>query len=127
VEYASIDVADRPTSAGEMRERMGACLDFIACGLAAGGSVLVHCVAGHSRSVTVVAAFLMRDHGLSLRDALAVVCSARPTACPNSGFLHMLQRYEQELSEAWTTSRCRAQTSLQELTLPPLHRLLPFK
>jgi hypothetical protein len=41
--------------------------------LATGGSVLVHCHEGKSRSVALVAAHLMASHGLDLASALAKI------------------------------------------------------
>jgi protein-tyrosine phosphatase len=70
---------------------------FIAEGLAAGEPVLVHCKEGISRSTTVVVAYLMAKRGLSLSDALAQTCAARPVAKPNRGFLEQLHRYEDSI------------------------------
>ncbi|KAL3931297.1 MAG: hypothetical protein SGPRY_001181 [Prymnesium sp.] len=68
-------------------------IPFIAGALAAGGSVLVHCEQGVSRSVSVVCAHLIHASGgkLSLVEALHSVKSQRPCAQPNSGFLQQLQ------------------------------------
>lgn len=63
---------------------------FIATALCSGGSVLVHCVYGQSRSVTVVVAYLMSS-GLSLEDSIALVKIRNPTTCINPGFLAQLQ------------------------------------
>ncbi|XP_050368977.1 dual specificity protein phosphatase 1-like [Argentina anserina] len=51
------------------------------------GSVLVHCFVGKSRSVTIVLAYLMKRHGMSLNEALEHVRSRRPRASPNASFL----------------------------------------
>lgn len=60
----------------------------------ANGSVLVHCVAGISRSPTVVAAFLMKRDHLSRDAALEVIRRGRTVANPNPGFLEQLQVFE---------------------------------
>ena len=39
--------------------------------------VLVHCHAGRSRSVIVVASHLIRDHGYSLAEAMTLIASKR--------------------------------------------------
>ncbi|KAK3440882.1 hypothetical protein EUGRSUZ_B01140 [Eucalyptus grandis] len=62
-----------------------------------GGGVLVHCFVGKSRSVTIVVAYLMKKHGMSLSQALEHVKSRRPQASPNSGFMSQLQDYEKFL------------------------------
>eukprot|EP00899_Mesostigma_viride_P022967 jgi/Mesvir1/3855/Mv19819-RA.1 len=67
---------------------------FISAAIEQGGTVLVHCFAGRSRSVTVVISYLMAAHDMSLDEALAIVTKARPVACPNPGFLLQLKKLE---------------------------------
>ena len=79
-------------------ERAAAWVD---AALAGGGAVLVHCHEGRSRSVALVAAWLMASRGLALREALAAMRAARPEAQPNPGFLAALA----ELDAALRASR----------------------
>jgi atypical dual specificity phosphatase len=60
-----------------------------------GGNVLVHCVAGVSRSASVCLAYLTKYQCRSLRDAYHVMCSKRPMVRPNLGFWRQLIHYEQ--------------------------------
>lgn len=74
-------------------------------------NVLVHCFAGASRSVSVVAAFLLKKHydALSLEtniagerifrlnDILDEIKSKRACADPNTGFVYQLYKYELDL------------------------------
>lgn len=69
--------------------------NFIAKGRAAGG-VLVHCVAGISRSASFCIAYMLRDLGYTYEHALRVLCDARPVCCPNPGFAKQLLEFEQE-------------------------------
>lgn len=62
-----------------------------------GSSILVHCVHGISRSPTIVLAYLMQGHGLSLNEAMEHVRSRRLVISPNFGFLYQLKEYEQRL------------------------------
>lgn len=56
--------------------------------------ILVHCVAGISRSVTVLIYYLMRNSKwqLNYTDALEKIKLARPIACPYQGFAVRLQK-----------------------------------
>ncbi|XP_026201917.1 dual specificity protein phosphatase 22-B [Anabas testudineus] len=69
---------------------------------------LVHCVAGVSRSVTLVVAYIMTVTGRGWVESLAAVRAARPCAGPNLGFLRQLEEFENtELTEyrAWWKNR----------------------
>ncbi|CAF1059906.1 unnamed protein product [Adineta steineri] len=59
--------------------------------------VLVHCMAGISRSTTIVIAYLMRYLNLSLRDAYLLCKRHRPICFPNLGFWNQLISYEFQL------------------------------
>ncbi|XP_076010640.1 dual specificity protein phosphatase 22-B-like [Genypterus blacodes] len=69
-----------------------------------GEGCLVHCVAGVSRSVTLVVAYIMTVTGRGWVESLAAVRAARPCAGPNLGFLRQLEEFENmELTQyrAW--------------------------
>lgn len=72
--------------------------------IARGGTVLVHCHAGISRSCTLVLAFLMSRHDYSLQAAYAHVKRCRPQAGPNVGFMQQLLEYEVEIHGSTTLS-----------------------
>ncbi|KAM6962719.1 dual specificity protein phosphatase 22-B-like [Aplochiton taeniatus] len=59
-----------------------------------GEGCLVHCVAGVSRSVTLVVAYMMTVTGRGWVECLAAVRAARPCAGPNLGFLRQLDEFE---------------------------------
>jgi hypothetical protein len=56
-----------------------AALQFIQAALDGGGTVLVHCQHGHSRSVAVAAAFLMRTRNIPASAAHSIIAAARRT------------------------------------------------
>ncbi|EDV18649.1 uncharacterized protein TRIADDRAFT_9723, partial [Trichoplax adhaerens] len=70
------------------------CIEFIHECRIHNGSVLVHCVCGVSRSVTVVAAYLMAISNMSWRQSLNAVKASRTQANPNSGFRRQLMKFE---------------------------------
>ena len=59
-------------------------------------SVLVHCMAGVSRSVTVVLAYLVRYQNMSLNDAYQHVKQRHPESAPNTGFWVQLKVWERQ-------------------------------
>ncbi|MFH4982111.1 hypothetical protein AB6A40_008820 [Gnathostoma spinigerum] len=63
--------------------------------LKAGGRVLIHCVAGVSRSALFCLAFLVKYRSKSLREAYYLMASKRPKVRPNIGFWRQLIHFEQ--------------------------------
>eukprot|EP00747_Dinoflagellata_sp_TGD_P055458 gnl/TRDRNA2_/TRDRNA2_149550_c1_seq2.p1 gnl/TRDRNA2_/TRDRNA2_149550_c1~~gnl/TRDRNA2_/TRDRNA2_149550_c1_seq2.p1 ORF type:complete len:408 (-),score=51.74 gnl/TRDRNA2_/TRDRNA2_149550_c1_seq2:210-1373(-) len=74
--------------------------------------VLVHCMAGRSRSATIVIAYLMARRDMTLRQAIDHVKFRRPMIFPNLGFLEQLVEYEKKLIELHPA---RAATGVSEL------------
>jgi len=58
--------------------------------------VLVHCGEGISRSVSVVAAYLMAQYGWGRDDAVNYIKTKRRVANPNFGFMNQLQEYAEK-------------------------------
>ena len=56
--------------------------------------VLVHCTQGVSRSVSLLAAHLMQQFKVTLRDALLFIKWRRSRAAPNEGFINQLVKFE---------------------------------
>nr|XP_061832458.1 dual specificity protein phosphatase 22-B-like [Nerophis lumbriciformis] len=74
-----------------------------------GEGCLVHCVAGVSRSVTLVVAYIMTVTGHGWVESLAAVRAARPCARPNLGFLRQLEEFENtklEQHRTWWNTHC---------------------
>ena len=75
------------------------CLPIIAKIRSQGGSVIINCAAGRSRSATIILYTLIDSisnggEGMSLLDAIHLVRYKRPRACPNLGFITQLMNYE---------------------------------
>ncbi|GMH92416.1 hypothetical protein TrVE_jg3638 [Triparma verrucosa] len=58
------------------------------------GRCLVHCIAGVSRSVTLVMMHLMRNHEVCLNQCYKHIKSCRPFIRPNEGFLFQAAEFE---------------------------------
>lgn len=95
VAYNRLSLADDISSSiEEVSENAGT---IIEAAKAANGKILVHCSAAVSRSPTIVAAYLMKNYEMSLKEALGTIIRARPAVCPNSGFLEQLKTLEMKL------------------------------
>ncbi|KAM6350514.1 dual specificity protein phosphatase 22 isoform 2-T2 [Podargus strigoides] len=92
VKYLCIPAADSPSQnlARHFRES----IKFIHECRLTGEGCLVHCLAGVSRSVTLVVAYIMTITDFGWEDALCVVRAARSCANPNMGFQRQLQDFE---------------------------------
>lgn len=82
--YYKIPLMDRPNEA--IVECCEVASHFLQRVERVGGRVLVHCIAGSSRSVTVVLMHLMLTHRITLHEAFHHINRMRPQADPNEGF-----------------------------------------
>ncbi|XP_061815962.1 dual specificity protein phosphatase 13A-like [Nerophis lumbriciformis] len=94
VKYYGVPANDLPTF--DISPFFHPAADFIGLALTSGGRVLVHCAVGVSRSATLVLAYLMIHHHLSLRSAIQHVLQNR-WIFPNRGFLRQLMTLEKSL------------------------------
>lgn len=87
--------------------------------------VLVHCLAGISRSVTVTVAYLMQKMNLSLNDAYDFVKRKKSNISPNFNFMGQLLDFERTLG---LSSPCDNRTPSEQLhfSTPPNHNLFPL-
>ncbi|KAL8164433.1 UNVERIFIED_CONTAM: Dual specificity protein phosphatase 9 [Gekko kuhli] len=72
-------------------------IEFIDEALSRNCGVLVHCLAGISRSVTVTVAYLMQKLHLSLNDAYDLVKRKKSNISPNFNFMGQLLDFEKSL------------------------------
>eukprot|EP00300_Choanocystis_sp_HF-7_P039543 c5866_g1_i1.p1 GENE.c5866_g1_i1~~c5866_g1_i1.p1 ORF type:complete len:337 (-),score=48.04 c5866_g1_i1:21-953(-) len=96
--YRSVEVDDLPHE--DITRHFEPCFQFIHDCVTNEGKILVHCFAGVSRSVTIVIAYLMAAHRMSLKDAWQVVRRGRKVANPNGGFCMQLKNFE-KTSPVW--------------------------
>uniref|UniRef100_A0A670YU24 Dual specificity protein phosphatase n=1 Tax=Pseudonaja textilis TaxID=8673 RepID=A0A670YU24_PSETE len=93
--YLGIEAHDSPTF--DMSPYFQPAADFIHKALSkSGGRILVHCAVGVSRSATLVLAYLMIYHHLTLVEAIKTVKDHRGII-PNRGFLRQLTTLDNSL------------------------------
>ncbi|XP_036326051.1 uncharacterized protein LOC118739047 isoform X2 [Rhagoletis pomonella] len=90
--YLCVMAADTPDQ--NLSQYFSVCNDFIHAARLREGNVLIHCLAGMSRSVTVAVAYIMTATNLTWKEALKVVRAGRAVANPNIGFQTQLQEFE---------------------------------
>ncbi|VDN05792.1 unnamed protein product [Thelazia callipaeda] len=89
--------------------------------IADGGRVLVHCVAGVSRSASICLAYLTKYHCRSLRDAYHLMASKRPLVRPNIGFWRQLISFEQGIKETFGSVRLIRDAAQDHALLPDVY------
>ncbi|XP_053101322.1 dual specificity protein phosphatase 15 [Hemicordylus capensis] len=92
ITYLRIALPDTPEA--NIKKHFKECIHFIHSCRLRGGNCLVHCLAGISRSTTIVLVYVMAVTQLSWQEALEAVKAVRPVANPNPGFRQQLKEYE---------------------------------
>ncbi|RXG68820.1 Protein phosphatase Slingshot [Armadillidium vulgare] len=90
-----------------------------------GSKVLVHCKMGISRSASVVIAYAMKAHNLSLEDAIKLVKNKRTCIKPNQAFTSQLKIYQGILDASRQRHnalfRSKSETNLKSSSGPSSH------
>ncbi|XP_072000991.1 dual specificity protein phosphatase 16 [Engystomops pustulosus] len=92
-------------------------VDFIEKAKASNGRVLVHCLAGISRSATIAIAYIMKRMDMNLDEAYRFVKEKRPTISPNFNFLGQLLDFEKKIKAQTgqtTASVCKVKLQLEQ-------------
>ncbi|TWW78816.1 dual specificity phosphatase 29 [Takifugu flavidus] len=107
IQYYGIEADDKPTF--NISQFFHPAAQFIHEALSQPhNNVLVHCVMGRSRSATLVLAYLMMEHSLSVVDAIEHVRQRR-CILPNHGFLKQLRALDITLQEARLKQKTQTQ------------------
>ncbi len=62
-------------------------------------AVICHCIAGRSRSASIVAAYLIRYHNMTTEDSLKFIKNKRTQINPNPGYVKQLKIYEERVRD----------------------------
>jgi len=95
INFLHLPVFDSPSA--QICDHFSRAVEFIDEAKSTNSKVLVHCAAGISRSATIVIAYLMNSHGMSLKAAYEHVYLRRKSIRPNTGFFAQLMELEQKL------------------------------
>lgn len=98
VDYLRIAVDDVPTA--PLAAHFDTAADTVELHRRRGGRTLIHCVAGVSRSATLVLAHQVKHAGLSLREAFQRLRARRRVVRPNAGFFAALVEFERRVRGA---------------------------
>ncbi|MXQ91854.1 hypothetical protein E5288_WYG019576 [Bos mutus] len=119
VKYLCIPAADSPSQ--NLTRHFKESIKFIHECRLQGEGCLVHCLAGVSRSVTLVVAYIMTVTDFGWEDALHTVRAGRSCANPNLGFQRQLQEFEElQVHQLWMPPSSRHPSSGRpQLWTPP--------
>ena len=84
------------TNSYNIREDFERAFRFIESARMSQGKIIVHCARGISRSATIIMAYLMFRHGMSMMNSYSYVKLLRPVVNPNQSFTDQLKFYEYE-------------------------------
>ncbi len=107
VEVLTIAVYDTPfpehgqthKEAGDIKQYFSLINKNIARIIGSGKAVVSHCKASLSRSVAVNLAYMMENHGMTLKQATVLHKSKWDATWPNDAFVYQLIEFERELVE----------------------------
>ena len=89
--YCYLPIIDDTAPTEEFLEKG---VGFIQKALEDGGKVYVHCAAGVGRSVTIVAAWLIKENNLSVEESLSTIRINRPFILPVADQLTLLNKWQ---------------------------------
>ena len=95
IKHLFLNIRDLPQT--QLHDYFSDAFSFIDECAADGGKVLVHCVAGKSRSASIVIAYMMKTLKMSFYSTFRLVKEKRPGIGPNHGFISQLKKFDEEL------------------------------
>ncbi|XP_054856674.1 dual specificity protein phosphatase 22-A-like [Eublepharis macularius] len=96
-------IAASDSSNQNLLQHFKECIQFVHECRLHGGRCLIHCLAGVSRSTTLLVAYLMTVTNFGWEECLAATKTVRSYVSPNFGFQQQLQEYETTLLKEYRT------------------------
>lgn len=87
--YLIVNVIDNENQ--NLIDKFETAVNFIDKAIQENGKVLIHCVCGVSRSVSITAAYLIYKNKISAEKAIEIIKEKRDVACPNPSFMEQLK------------------------------------
>lgn len=112
--HLTIEIDDVPNA--DIYPHFRTCHEFIINAHKDGKDVLVHCMAGISRSASIIITHLILKHHIDYHAAFAMVRHRRPIVAPNGGFRNALKALHKSLPDNKTSEteiRQEGYTSLE--------------
>jgi hypothetical protein len=116
--YMQIPITDHWSQ--NLNRHFSAAIAFIDEGRDGEHGVLVHCLAGISRSVTVTVAYLMAKLALPLNDAYEFLRRCKPNISPNFNFMGQLMDFEATLRQRMACSCGSSSSGVGEQQATPI-------
>ena len=95
--FLQLGLMDNTSDLPRMPSAMATGVDFIANAISNGGTVLVHCHRGISRSATLAIAYLVRAMQQPAEQVFEMVHACRPIIDPNLGYMVALMEWERRV------------------------------
>ncbi|XP_037083904.1 dual specificity protein phosphatase 10-like [Pollicipes pollicipes] len=125
ISYKTLPAAD--SGQQNISQYFDEALEFIDCARRHQANVLVHCVAGVSRSPTIAIAYIMKYLPMTMLEAYHLVKSRRPIISPNLNFMGQLLEWEQCLRSELSTCSEGSAPSAVCLPGPPAGQQSPCR
>lgn len=93
--YLNINIYDHPHE--NIIQHADKVINFVDQAVREGKAVLIHCMAGISRSTSMVMVYLMKRYNLNVKQAYEYILRHRPIVLPNVGFSKQLMDYDEQL------------------------------
>lgn len=92
IRYGKVNISDKIKT--DLLQVLPECLMFISDAQSKGEKIFVHCVAGISRSPSVLIAYFMVKYSVNYYNARNYVNKGRPGIYPNKGFISQLRNLD---------------------------------